>query len=297
MYLIIYYISYLVFPFIVLIALFFYKIKDKAARLAFGILIFLSLCFIYARFIEPKMLKINYEKIIFQEEEKKSAIKIALFSDLHLGVYKNGVSLERIVREVNEASPDIILIPGDFVFKLSPENIEKSFAALSNLKAPRYAVFGNHDVGIPGEDVSETLENILRKYKVTVLENRYEEITIKGHDIAIVGLSELWQKKVNFEILKEIPEDKFSIVLAHNPDAVYEFPNNARVDLVVAGHAHGGQIRLPWVYKLAIPCEHGFDKGLHLINDMKVYVTPGIGMTGLPLRFLMPPEIDFLEVN
>ncbi|MFH1514360.1 MAG: phosphohydrolase, partial [bacterium] len=88
-----------------------------------------------------------------------------------------------------------------------------------------------------------------------------------------------------------------TIVLAHNPDTVYEFPEGVNVDLVLSGHTHGGQIRIPFLYKTQIPTIHPFDKGLYNVNDIPVYVTSGIGMIGLPFRFLIPPQIEILELT
>ena len=97
-------------------------------------------------------------------------------------------------------------------------------------------------------------------------------------------------------MLNKINKEKLSIVLTHNPDSIYEFPKTD-VDLVIAGHTHGGQIRLPFIYKYAIPCKYDFDKGFYYLRNMNIFVSPGLGMVGLPFRFLMPPEIDVLNVG
>ncbi|MDP2951520.1 MAG: metallophosphoesterase [bacterium] len=262
----------------------------KHKVLAFFCLILL-LFFVWVRFIEPKILLVNRVA-----SENASGIKIALVSDVHYGVYNNSVSLKRIVQKINQENPDLVLLLGDFVFQAKKEQVPGMFKELANLKAPGFAVLGNHDVGLRGEiNVKNELTEELSKY-VTVLNNQTKNIEIKGKRINLIGLSDFLEGKTNFNLLKSLNEEEFNLVLEHNPDAVYSFPPNLNVNLVVSGHTHAGQVRLPYLYKEFLPSRFGLEKGFYTINGLKVFITSGTGVAGLPFRFLMPPEIAILEI-
>lgn len=291
----IYYASYLVFPLLAMLGYFFYAKKEKREKIIALILIFISAVFIYARFIEPKRLTIEHTNITLADSSPLG-IKIAVFADLHLGIYKNSVNLSKIVKKLNNQKPDITIIPGDFINYIDKENIEKELAPLSDIKCPVYAVTGNHDSGSRANLKNEII-SALKKHGVFVMDNVYQNINIKGHSLTIIGLPDLWEETTNYNLLKGLKEEENVIVITHNPDTVYDFPPKiANIDLLISGHTHGGQIRLPFIYKSAIPTSFPFDKGLHTANNTKIFITSGIGMVGLPLRFLIPPKIDILNI-
>ncbi len=249
------------------------------------------LFFVWVRFIEPKILLVN--RVV---SENTSGIKIVLVSDIHYGVYSNGVSLKRIVQKINQENPDLVLLLGDFVFQAKKEKVPGMFKELANFKAPGFAVLGNHDVGLRGEiNVKEELGRELSKY-VTLLNNQTKNIEIKGKQINLIGLSDFLEGKTDFNLLRGLNENEFNLVLEHNPDAVYSFPLNTKVNLVVSGHTHAGQVRLPYLYKEFLPSKFGLEKGFYMINGLKVFITSGTGVAGLPFRFLMPPEIAILTI-
>lgn len=245
---------------------------------------------------------VNCEEIERSEERSKenlnAKIKVAVFSDLHYGAYKNTVSLNRIVKKINKEKPDIVLIPGDFVYFIDKKKIESELAELKNIQAPVYAVIGNHDDGnFDEEDVSEEVKIALEKAGVNVIDNKIERIKVGSKEITLLGLEDYWNFVADYSLLENLEEKENTIVLTHNPDSVYKFPKETNVDLAICGHTHGGQIRFPFFYKYAIPTKYDFDRGLHDVNEIKVYVSSGIGMVGLPMRFLVPPRIDILEIN
>ncbi len=292
LYILIYYLSYLIFLFIIYIGYLFFREKKRKEKIAAIFIIIISFVFIYARFIEPKIL-IEKNTDIVSSEEKTLGIKAVVFSDLHVGIYKNSVSLARIVAKTNEQNPDLVFIPGDFIYHIGKKDIDKELSPIADIKAPVYATTGNHDETIKN-NLEADVENVLKKYGAHIINNKIEKINIKGNDIIIAGLSDLWGSDIDFQLLNDLPDEAYSIVLSHNPDSVHYFPENLKVNLVVSGHTHGGQIRIPFIYKYVIPSAYGFDKGLYNINGINVFVSPGVGMTGLPLRFLMPPELDIL---
>lgn len=294
LYILIYYLSYFIFPFIFYIGYLFFCKKNIKEKLSAIAIIVISLIFVYARFVEPRIL-VEKTADLASFTERNFGIKVVVFSDLHIGIYKNSVSLEKIAEKTNAQNPDIVLIPGDFIYYISKENIDKELSSIAKIKAPVYAALGNHDEAKKGNFRME-IETVLIKYGAHVINNKMEKINIKGNDLIVAGLNDLWGSDIDFQLLNNLPENIYFIVIAHNPDSVYYFPENAKVDLVVSGHTHGGQIRFPFLYKYIIPSAYGFDKGFYNVNGINVYVSPGVGLTGMPLRFLIPPQIDILNI-
>lgn len=254
------------------------------------LIILLILIFVYSYFVEPNFL---FTKNIEMNFEIGEGIKIVIFSDLHIGKFKNGVSIERVVEKVNKLNPGIVLIPGDFVFEAEDNDFEE-LDYLSEINGQVFAVLGNHDLGFPGEDKSKKLKAVLEKNNIKLIDNTIERI---GESVVIIGLSDFYQGKTDYALLENQKTEDFVLVLTHNPDSTFSFPENSNVDLVISGHTHGGQIRIPLLYKKIIPTEYNFNRGVYKINNVNVLVTSGIGMSTFPFRFLIPPEIVILEVK
>ncbi|MEA2029130.1 MAG: metallophosphoesterase [Campylobacterota bacterium] len=276
--LIIYYGSWLVFP------LLFWAIVKR--RIIFAILFVL---FIYARFVEPNMVVVEHHKI-----QTGFEARYALISDMHLGIYNDASILEKAVDKINTLDIDAVMITGDFTYKPQFDDLEKLFAPLSKLKVPIFAVLGNHDCQRPGPNIRQALEDTLKHLGVKLLNNESQNF----NGITIVGVGSRWANEDSVEILKEYsPKDRV-ILLAHNPDSVLDISPKQYPDITLAGHTHGGQIRLPYLYKKVLPIEGEFlwDRGLHHYQKHKVFVSSGMGQVGLPLRFLVPPVVDVIEL-
>ena len=129
---------------------------------------------------------------------------------------------------------------------------------------------------------------------IDMIDNQIRELEIRGKQIRLIGIGSLWSYNSKTEILNEISEEENTIVLMHNPDSTLEFPNTF-ADLAVAGHTHGGQIRIPFIYKNAIPTRANFDSGWYDIFGMQLFITTGTGEVGLPMRLFVPPSIDLIE--
>jgi len=274
----IYYGSWLIFPFL-------YWFLKK--RWVFFIL--LSLLFIYARFIEPKLLFVNHYKI-----ETGFKAKYALIADIHLGIYNNASILERTVDKINEENVDAVLIAGDLTYEPQFDDMKLLFSSLKKLNVPVYAVLGNHDCRKPGPDIRDELEEVLTSFGVQVITNK----TVLLNGITILGLGSHRAKDDEVSLLDKYTKKDKVVVLTHNPDTTLDYLPTHYPDLTLAGHTHGGQVRIPYLYKKIIPVRGDvvWDQGLYVFEDKKVFVTSGIGEIGLPLRFLIPPVIDVLEL-
>lgn len=293
---IIFYGSYLSFPFLLFLVLLTWKRWDlmRKNKLFFLAILFFYLLtgfFIYARFIEPNRIVVNEHQI-----ETGFEARVIVMADMHLGQYKGADFMERVVERVNEQEDiQAILIPGDFTYypkDWSVEALNDMFSSLSQIQVPVYAVLGNHDSEQPGPPLQENLEKALEKNGVIFMNN--ESDVIPGTDITVLGLGDYWAKEDDIRLIENYTQSDHLIVMTHNPDTTLNYKNSIP-DLTVSGHTHGGQIRIPWLYKRAIPCTGDFDKDLHETPTGKLFVTSGLGEVGLPMRLWAPPVIDVLE--
>jgi len=280
----IYYGSYLAFPFVAYVA---YRLKRDSRRRWIGVLLLCSaLVFIWARFVEPQ--------IITVEEHRASPgfpARIALISDVHMGLYKGEGFLRRLVERLNALDVEVVLIAGDLIYE--PDRpLAELFAPFRNLRHKAYAVRGNHDSEMPGPPVERELREALAAAGVRLIEN--EALSIGAY--TLVGLGDLWAGNDKVEMLKALGASDNVVVLIHNPDLAAKFPPGI-ADVTLAGHTHGGQIRIPWLYRAAIPTNLPFDRGWHDLPGTRVFVTSGVGEIGLPMRFLVPPVIDVIVLN
>lgn len=301
-----YYSFYLLFPFL---GFLFWKLfQSKKISIEIIILIIISLILIWSRFIEPSYLSIK--KYDFSTKEKESLskeLKMVVISDLHLGAYNNDFFLKRIVKKINKINPDIVVIPGDFSYYLDNNNIYATFSELKNIKAIKLAVLGNHDYGKGEKDVSQKLTSNLEMIGVLMLNNKTKTIEINDSIVRLVGLEDIWVGLPDYSILEKNDFDKqidLSVLVAHNPDTIYDIKDYCseekkcfQSDLMISGHTHAGQIRLPWLYKHVIPSAYGFNKGFYNIFETNIFVTPGIGNVVLPLRLFNFPEISVINLR
>ena len=261
-----------------------------AVRLALGGL------FIWMRFVEPQWII---------ERETQTALstgtRVALISDLHLGAYKNAAFVARLAEHINALNPDCTVIAGDFLY--APEvPLDLLFATLKNIHGPIYAVLGNHDsheVAPPhGGDVPTAMvREALTRAGVQLVEDRVADC---GR-VKIAGIGDLWTGKADFRAAQAYHGSAPLVLLTHNPDLAYEVPRNL-TRLLLSGHTHGGQIRLPFIYRYVIPVKGPFDRGLLTVTQWSddplgrpdVFTTSGVGEIGLPMRLLNPAAIDLL---
>lgn len=298
--------SYIWFPFIILAVLGVWKWRGAKRWLAI-LAIIASLPLAWARFVEPQMLMVKETEIDIRRDTSVdgATIRIALFSDTHFGIFTNAMSMQRIIDRTNAENVDAIFVAGDFLYELPQEQVAEALAPLVEATAPVFAVMGNHDVGFPGPLYGEAIYGGLRRLGVTLVENRSFEVELNGVPVIVAGTSDLWEGRQNYEFKANLPVGVPVILLTHNPDTALRVPKNFDFDLMLAGHTHGGQIRipLPGVTQSVIPTQYPFDTGLHhvpragLDGPRRVFVTPGTGMVGLPMRFRRPPRVDILMLR
>lgn len=282
--------SYFAFPFI---AYLLWRMRKPGNRVIGACLLAISLLFAWARFVEPQMIRVRETALAGTGINAR----IALISDIHLGIYKDSDFLERVVARINALPADAVVIAGDFTYEPGQESLQTLFAPLAHLRRPVYAVLGNHDQQAPGPDIDQALRKALTDNGVEIIEGRIVD-TRSGYRWA--GLGDRWAGKDDPAFLKTVPVDTPTLVVVHNPDSAMGLaPKDAT--LVLAGHTHGGQIRIPWLYRKVIPTAYGFDRSEQLAHtpegDVRVFTTAGIGEIGLPMRLFNPPTIDLLHLR
>ncbi len=229
------------------------------------------------------------------------ALKVAVLSDLHVGSPFNHLNhLETSIDLTLKAKPDLILLAGDYVVHGVPGgqfvSPQESAAHLARLSAPLgvYAVLGNHDWWHDGPGTIAAFQHV----GIQVLEDFAVPIQAGTCQFWLAGISDFMEGAHDVPLaLSQIPEKATILAFTHNPDIFPEIPS--RVALTVAGHTHGGQVYLPLIGRPVVPSQFGerFAIG-HIIEDGRhLFVTPGIGTSILPVRFLVPPEISVLLLH
>ncbi len=281
------------------------KRKHKIAP----IIIFLSIAgLIYSGYLEPQWIKIREQKI--EVGKLNQELRVVVIGDWHFRPFKGASFAERAIAKVAEMKPDLILMTGDFLFFDDLPAFEKDLRALGGLAkiAPTYTVLGNHDYGIvfPDEsflytDSHREITKILQEQGIHVLSDGQEKVIIKGEEIVLAGFDEYW-RKVRFpaKAVDGLAETSaLKIGVSHHPDIAYD-QEAINLDLVVAGHTHGGQVRLPLIGALgdADSVMSKTDYGLYLPDHQPpIFNTVGIGESGPHVRFWNRPEIALLRIK
>lgn len=305
------------------------------AQLFFLFIFVCQMFVLYGSFIEPRMITVaHYETIINQQgritpetqqrffiprrtpKKDTSDIRIALIADWHVGPYKQDDYVERVVQHLKKIQPDIILMPGDFIYTDPSETHYLAPLAQISQEIPIYVSLGNHDFNWREQHQQGNLDaieydlrysqrhtEILESFGITVLRDERDTLTIQGNIIHIIGQDDWWATERD-EVNTFIPthtDTSLSILMQHNPDGAFfqDIPEN--IDLIVSGHTHGGQIRLPIIGPLwEIPTEIGneVDQGWFTLQDstQMLYVTHGIGETGPRSRLFAWPEVVVFDV-
>jgi uncharacterized protein len=263
---------------------------------------------IYAGWIEPDRLVIHKETISVRHwDTSLDGFKIVAISDIHGGSdFINTEKIKEIVELANAQNPDLIVLLGDFVsqvhdgsksikerdLKMSIEDITEN---LQDFKARygTFAVIGNHDWWYDEKRCRTALE----KAGFTVLENEAKSFEVNQITVNIVGIEDFWKRRtVNInEVLAKLPSPENTIGITHNPDSFAQTPDSLAI--LFAGHTHGGQVNFPLIGAPIVPAKKKYTAGHVVENDKNLFVTTGIGTSGLGIRFRVPPEIAVITLK
>lgn len=220
-----------------------------------------------------------------------TGFRIAQISDLHNAEFGN--DNEKLLDLLAQTQPDMIAITGDFVDSRRTEpDVAVSFARESVKIAPTYYVPGNHEARI---SEYQDLKAALLSAGVIVLEHNSLPFEKEQAAITITGLAD-----PSFEISMPYPRsENYQVVLSHRPELMDVYARQG-FDLVLTGHAHGGQFRLPFIGGLWAP-HQGFlpkyDSGTHIQGDTTMVVSRGLGNSLFPLRFNNRPELILITLE
>ncbi|MFJ5713489.1 metallophosphoesterase [Neobacillus sp. NPDC093127] len=259
--------------------------------------------YLYANRIEPTLLDIKQQQINHPLIPKSfDGMKIVQFSDTHLGFQYNLTQFKKLINKINKLQPDVILFTGDLMDEPNKyREMNQLVPLLEQLHAPlgKFCIFGNHDHGGYG---SEIYRNIMETTNFTVLLNESTAIKRKdGGSIYLLGIDDAMLGKPDLPLaLKNVPDNRFTILLSHAPDLADDAANYP-IHWQISGHSHGGQVKIPFIGALVKPpFARNYPEGLYTIgvdNPLNLYVNRGIGTTRLPFRFMAVPELTIFTLN
>jgi uncharacterized protein len=254
-----------------------------------------SLTFLYAWQVEPRRLHVQHDTIA---HTGVPTLTLGVIADLHHGMHPmNDARVRRVVDTVNTLHADAIVLLGDyhatssFADRLEPEQTARLLAAL-HARLGVYAVLGNHDHWL---DAPRT-EAALRSVGITVLENR--GVLLPGTNVWLAGIADDFSSTPSeAHALRGCPPDARVIAITHSPDV---WPRlSERINVTLAGHTHGGQIRIPLYGAPWVPSHFGerFLRGVYRQGTKALYVSSGVGQSIAPLRFNVVPEVNLLTLR
>ena len=273
--------------------------KRKNKMIKYLIIIFIIvgiISLLWARFISTRGLLVKEFKVESEHlPEDYNGLKIVQFTDLHYGSTIQLKELKNVVDTINKQNPDIIVFTGDLVEEgvvLSDDEIKEIIAELNRLNPviESLAVIGNHDYD------HDYWNLIMPNTNFKILDNTYEYVYYNSKTpIVFVGFDDLLEGKPDykngFSYLNETSEDLYTIILIHEPDQIDQI-KDYQYDLVLAGHSHLGQARLPFIGALWTPIgsKKYYDEH-YIVGNADLYISGGIGTSALKLRFLAKPSI------
>jgi predicted MPP superfamily phosphohydrolase len=251
----------------------------------------------YPLFIERYIITVNHYTIpVPNLPHEFEGLRVIHLTDLHYGPLMPLEILDNVIQKTNELEKDIIVCTGDYVRgAAAARKIDSIWSVMANLRAPEgvYTVLGNHDHWAS----TEQSVHCLNKSGHINLRHTVVPLSRNGKTLWFGGAGDLWEDHVNLDqVLKDVPDDACRIVLAHNPDTA-DTDYTTRVDLMISGHTHGGQVKIPFIGTPVLPVKNkAYSSGFVRSRKTAVFISRGIGWAGLPIRFNCFPEIAILSM-
>ena len=279
--------------------------KDQEKHFSFlklfiFIILIIGLVIAYGFFIEPKLITVKEYKIAQNSwPDNFNGFKIVHISDLHYGRVFDEKSLEKLVDSINEQEPDIVVLTGDLIDKdtnMTTSMANKISELLNKIETSsgKYAINGNNDLSF------DEWTNIISGGGFKDLNNTYDTIYKDGYDyIFIAGASTIKDKVSTNDKLKtaidylnsfESGGPIYKILLLHEPDAIDDLSVNP-FNLVLAGHSHAGQIKLPFIGAVVLPegAQKYYDS-YYKVENADLYVSNGLGVSNYNFRLFNTPS-------
>lgn len=275
----------------------------KKILVAAAIIFFIfSLIILYSYFIGTKGLVVKEYNVINKSFPSEFyGLKVIHISDIHYGKHFNKEKLEKVVNKINEINPDIVVLTGDLIDnKLNDDQINELKKLLSQINSNlgKYAISGNHDTKY------DYFDYIINDSGFINLDDSYNIIYGKKSNIMISGISSNIEsnKTVNEKLSESINysnnnETNYKILLIHEPDYIDEI-KDIEYDLILSGHSHNGQVRLPIIGAIYKPIGSKKYYDNHYILDKKeLFISSGLGTSIINLRLFNKPSINFYRIT
>ncbi len=228
-------------------------------------------------------------------------LRIAFLADFHVGSHSDDVArITAIAKEVAAFLPDLVLLGGDYMNmqmfgggRVPPRVIARVLARMMG-RHGRFAILGNHDYVYGDQEIAAAL----RGHGIAVLDHERGSFNVGRHSIDVIGLPDAHRMRpAGHALLASLVSDRPTIVLAHDPAWYQDVPGGPY--LTLAGHTHGGQIKIPGlgVLRNASRAPLRWSHGLVVEGGRHMIVTAGLGSSGIPLRLGVPPEYVIIEVT
>ncbi|HYM59241.1 MAG TPA: metallophosphoesterase [Solirubrobacteraceae bacterium] len=254
---------------------------------------------VWAFWIEPRRLVVRHVELRLPAwPVELDGLRVGVLADLHAGMPYMGVrAVRRAARALDVQRPDLVCLLGDYLDRraLLARSVDARAVArpLGAVRAPLgvLAVLGNHDWYAGGARIS----GALRDSGVTVLEDEARRV---APELWVTGVGDHRTRGADVaHALAAVPSNAAVLLLSHDPDVFPDVP--ARVALTLSGHTHGGQVGVPLLRRRFIPSRFGerYAGGHVEEGGRHLYVTSGVGTSGLPVRLLRPPEVVILRLR
>jgi uncharacterized protein len=223
--------------------------------------------------------------------------RIVHLTDIHHGLYFPAEALSAVVELTNELEPDLVALTGDFVTR-SRAYIEPAAEILGGLRAREgvFAVLGNHDFRVGADEITRALD----RHGIEILRNRHTRLRRQGQTCYLAGIDDFRYRADLARAMRGVPRAAPTVLLSHNP-SIIRAAARLGISLVLSGHTHGGQVRLPVVGTIygRTGERSRFKSGRDSLGATQIYVSRGIGTVVLPVRYGCPSEIPHfvLEPN
>lgn len=220
-------------------------------------------------------------------------LRALLVTDIHAGPFLRPDILHEAVGRLGTLEPDLILLGGDLVLA-RPIEIEQNVEAFRSLKAPLgvFAVLGNHDHYTREPD---RVIALIEQCGIRVLHNTSTRIERNGQTLALAGVDDMLVGRPDLDRALKGTEPPV-ILLCHHPDLLFEAARHG-VALMLSGHTHAGQIRIPGLPVLVRQSRYRLDEGRYRYRDTELVVSRGLGAVGVPFRLACPPEAVLLTLK
>ena len=280
--------------------------RKKLIILGFKIIVFIVTGFLlfytYTTYVSNTMMIVKEDRIVDKDIPNQfNGVKIIQFSDLHYGTTFFEKQLKKMVKKINDRNPDLVVFTGDLIdkeYKVSSEESEMINKYLSRIKTKlgKYAVSGEED--------GDEFTTIMNQSGFTILNNNYEllyndgneEILLVGLDSSLSGKQDI-KKAYEYFSTEGYNSNIYTISLVHEPDSVNEMMQYKN-DLVLAGHSHNGNIRIPFIGALSkVEGAKKYDQEYYKINNTKLYISSGMGTNGPGFRLFCRPSINFFRLG